>query len=206
MPHLLANPMQSTEKIYIKIDTSHHICCSHTSPSHFLCCSASLQAILSAATRLNLSDTITSYLKPSSSSHSSLNERWILTMSLQAQQILLPASLAASSSSSNSSALFPIHLSWGFCGKALLFLGWLTPVLNVSHCFLIRIASTFHPCLYEVHTGIPDHPDLLNVIINPSTLFLMDHHLFFFCYLWTWKTCFSSLSPLSHSLSHSFIQ
>ena len=25
MPHLLANPMQSTENIYIKIYTSHHI-------------------------------------------------------------------------------------------------------------------------------------------------------------------------------------
>lgn len=35
-------------------------------------------------------------------------------------------------------------------------------------------------CLYLSHLplyGIPDHPDLLNIIINPSTLFLMDHHL-----------------------------
>ena len=139
--------------------------------------------------------------------HLSFKDEWELLEGLnRGIRQEFPHYLATSSSSSNSSALFPIHLSWGFCGKAILFLGWLTPVLNVSHCYLIRIASTFHPCLYKVHSGIPDHPDLLNVIINPSTLFLMDHHLFFFCYLWTWKTFFSSLSPLSHSLSHSFIQ
>lgn len=71
------------------------------------------------------------------------------------------------------------------------------PCINYHH-FLY----TFSPYLYKIWVGSQNHPDLLNVILNPRSRFLIDYLLFSFYHLHVWKTFFSSLiGEIIHLLS-----